>query len=136
MDNIVYWFSNGLFYPSNENYAQIPANAIAVDAKGFFKAMNRKPGESFSIDGKGVVTIVPAPSMSQAQLIAQAEYERTALRARADSEITWRKDAVDSGIATDEETAALTEWKKYLVLLMRVDISKAPDIAWPVQPTT
>ncbi|KAE9723498.1 hypothetical protein GP711_26185 [Escherichia coli] len=28
----------------------------------------------------------------------------------------------------------MAEWKKYRVLLMRVDISKAPDIAWPVQP--
>ena len=26
----------------------------------------------------------------------------------------------------------MAEWKKYRVLLMRVDISKAPDIAWPV----
>ncbi|MGS6301058.1 MULTISPECIES: tail fiber assembly protein, partial [Enterobacter] len=30
--------------------------------------------------------------------------------------------------------AALTEWKKYRVLLNRVDTSKAPDIDWPVPP--
>ncbi|TKU53879.1 tail fiber assembly protein, partial [Citrobacter sp. wls711] len=30
-----------------------------------------------------------------------------------------------------EETAALSEWKKYRVRLMRVDTSKAPDIKWP-----
>ncbi|HIE3872275.1 TPA: tail fiber assembly protein, partial [Enterobacter roggenkampii] len=38
------------------------------------------------------------------------------------------------GIATAGETAALTEWKRYRVLLMRVDISKAPDINWPETP--
>ncbi|TWY29791.1 tail fiber assembly protein [Serratia marcescens] len=58
------------------------------------------------------------------------------LRAQADSEIDRRQDAVDAGIATAEETAALAEWKKYRVKLMRIDTSKAPDIAWPVQPTT
>ncbi|MGA3715764.1 tail fiber assembly protein, partial [Escherichia coli] len=48
-------------------------------------------------------------------------------------EICWRQDAVDSGIASAEEINALAEWKKYRVLLMRVDISKAPDIEWPVK---
>ncbi|MDC9623203.1 tail fiber assembly protein, partial [Xenorhabdus sp. XENO-7] len=27
-----------------------------------------------------------------------------------------------------------TEWKKYCVLLNRVDCTTAPDIAWPEQP--
>ncbi|MBW8510755.1 tail fiber assembly protein, partial [Escherichia coli] len=45
-----------------------------------------------------------------------------------------RQDAFDAEIATAEETAALSEWKKYRVLLMRVDTSKAPDILWPPQP--
>ncbi len=55
------------------------------------------------------------------------------LRTEAESEICWRQDAVDSGIASAEEINALAEWKKYRVLLMRVDISKAPDIEWPVK---
>lgn len=37
-------------------------------------------------------------------------------------------------IATAGETAALAEWIKYRVLLMRVDTSKAPVIEWPTQP--
>ena len=41
------------------------------------------------------------------------------------------QDAVELGIATAEETAALSEWKKYRVLLMRVDTAK-PE--WPTQP--
>ncbi|HCO7525466.1 TPA: tail fiber assembly protein, partial [Escherichia coli] len=31
-------------------------------------------------------------------------------------------------------TAALSEWKKYRVLLMRVDTTTAPNISWPVKP--
>lgn len=56
---------------------------------------------------------------------------KASLRLKADSEIAWRQDAVDAGIATEDETAALSEWKKYRVLLMRVDTSK-PE--WPEKP--
>lgn len=134
MNTVIYWFSNGLFYPDNENYTHIPNDAIKVEAKEFAKAMNRKPGESFSVDENGVVIIMSAPPVSQEQLIAQAEYERSVLMARADSEISWRQGAVDEGMATKEETAALSEWKKYRVLLMRVDTTTAPNISWPVKP--
>ncbi|HCX4521976.1 TPA: tail fiber assembly protein [Escherichia coli] len=60
-----------------------------------------------------------------------AEDRKLSLKAQADSEIAWRQDAVDAGIATDEETAALAEWKKYRVLLMRVDTA---DPEWPTPP--
>ncbi len=53
------------------------------------------------------------------------------LRAQADSEIDRRQDAVDAGIATEEETTALSERKKYRILLMRVDTA-APE--WPTPP--
>lgn len=71
---------------------------------------------------------------SQSELIADSEAMKVSLRLKADSEIAWRQDAVDAGIATAEETSALAEWKTYRVLLMRVDTSTAPDITWPVQP--
>ncbi len=35
-------------------------------------------------------------------------------------------------IATEEENSLLEAWKKYRVLLNRVDTSTAPDIEWPV----
>ncbi|HDW0493041.1 TPA: tail fiber assembly protein, partial [Escherichia coli] len=36
--------------------------------------------------------------------------------------------------ATEEETPLLEAWKKYRVLLNRVDTSVAPDIEWLIQP--
>ncbi|MCR9031246.1 tail fiber assembly protein [Citrobacter amalonaticus] len=74
---------------------------------------------------------VDIPPRTAEELIAMAEQERSSLRAIADAEIAWRQDAVDVGIATNEETAALVDWKKYRVLLMRVDTAK-PD--WPTLP--
>ncbi|MDM3058246.1 tail fiber assembly protein [Citrobacter freundii] len=63
--------------------------------------------------------------------ITDAEREKLRLKAVADDEISWRQDAVDTGIATAEETAALSEWKKYRVMLMRVDTAKP---VWPTPP--
>lgn len=71
----------------------------------------------------------PPPSLEQ--LVEQAEAERLMLRALADTEISWRQDAVDVGIATDDEMASLSEWKKYRVMVMRVDTSKP---VWPQKP--
>ncbi|EFB3321859.1 tail fiber assembly protein [Escherichia coli] len=44
------------------------------------------------------------------------------------------QDAVDLGIATEEESSLLAAWKKYRVLLNRVDTSVAPDIDLSVFP--
>lgn len=74
---------------------------------------------------------VDIPPPTRDELIDSAEATKLRLKAQADSEIAWRQDAVDAGIATDEETAELTEWKKYRVLLMRVDTAKP---VWPTPP--
>lgn len=82
-------------------------------------------------DGTQWVTDVEAQHAAD---VAAAAQTKTALRAAADDEINWLQDAVDAGIATDEETALLAAWKTYRVQLMRIDTSKAPDIEWPTPP--
>lgn len=79
-------------------------------------------------DGGKWVTDTDAQSNAA---IADAELEKLRLKAVADDEINWRQDAVDARIATTEETAALSEWKKYRVLLMRVNSAKP---VWPTPP--
>lgn len=66
---------------------------------------------------------------------ADAEIQKQALMAEASDVIAPLQDAVDLDMATPEEESALKEWKKYRVLLNRVDTSTAPDIIWPVKPT-
>lgn len=75
---------------------------------------------------------IPPPTVDE--LILDAEQKKSSLRGVADSEISWRQDAVDAGIATEEEELDLASWKKYRILLMRVDTSTAPEIEWPVEP--
>ncbi len=50
----------------------------------------------------------------------------------ANKKITPLVDAVELDIATNEEALLLKEWKKYRVMLNRVDTSKAPEIDWPI----
>ncbi|MDM3277901.1 tail fiber assembly protein [Citrobacter sp. Ce104] len=68
---------------------------------------------------------------SQDELRAQAEAKKTELLSVATAAIAPLQDAVDEKMATAEETAALSEWKKYRVKVMRVDTNK-PE--WPPLP--
>ncbi|HAX4776878.1 TPA: tail fiber assembly protein, partial [Escherichia coli] len=52
----------------------------------------------------------------------------------ASEHIAPLQDAVELELATEEETSLLEAWKKYRVLLNRVDTSVAPDIEWPTSP--
>lgn len=79
-------------------------------------------------DGETWVTDAAA---AQAAAKAEAEFQRSLLLNTANAEIAWRQDAVDVGESTEDETAALTTWKKYRIQLMRVDLTK-PE--WPQPP--
>lgn len=90
-------------------------------------------GDKMPITAAQVDALLNPPPTPE-QLIVQAEQQKAALKATADAEIEWRQYAVDKGVATDYESAALDEWSMYRVLLMRIDASKAPDIEWPTAP--
>lgn len=63
-----------------------------------------------------------------------AEKKKSELMAVAERAIAPLQDAVDLGIATTEEKESLLAWKKYRVLLNRVDVRETPDIDWPETP--
>lgn len=63
--------------------------------------------------------------------IAQATATKSALIKSAAAKIEPLQDAVDLGMATDDEKARFNAWRKYRVLLARVDTSTAPAILWP-----
>ncbi|WP_272669376.1 tail fiber assembly protein [Providencia sp. PROV178] len=71
------------------------------------------------------------PPISKEQLIAEAEQQKQSLLAEANNAIAPLQDAVDFGVATDNEIVSLREWKEYRITLNRVDTSTVPDIEWP-----
>ncbi|MDE9557047.1 tail fiber assembly protein [Xenorhabdus bovienii] len=80
-------------------------------------------------DGK-IISRVYTP----AELQQQAERKKQYLMSQASNAIAPLQDAVDLNIATDAEKSSLAEWRKYRVLLSRVDCTTAPDVKWPEQP--
>ncbi|EUD08649.1 tail fiber assembly protein [Providencia alcalifaciens] len=74
------------------------------------------------------------PPKSKEHHISEAKSKKQLLLAGATEAIAPLQDAVDLGMATEEEIALLNEWKECRVLLNRVDTSLAPDIDWPQKP--
>ncbi|EPM4873735.1 tail fiber assembly protein, partial [Escherichia coli] len=66
--------------------------------------------------------------------IREAEETKNNLMQVASEHIAPLQDAADLEIATEEEISLLEAWKKYRVLLNRVDTSTSQDIEWPVAP--
>ncbi|OZI14897.1 phage tail protein [Sodalis-like symbiont of Philaenus spumarius] len=82
------------------------------------------------IDGEIVPRVYTADELRE-----QATHKRDYLLEQGAKIIAPLQDAVDLDMATDTEKAALLAWKKYRVLLNRLDISSAPDIDWPNPPS-
>lgn len=82
-------------------------------------------------NGETWVTDVAAQHAAE---VAAAQQEQAARKTTATARITELSYAVELGIATDAEQAALKAWKTYLVQLSRLDASAAPDIDWPTPP--
>lgn len=110
----------------------VPDNALEISDSVYAELLRgQESGKTITANQNGgPVLTEPLPPTRQ-ELISQAETKKSLLRTCADSEIAWRQDAVDAGIATNEETVSLADWKKYRVLLMRVDAAK-PE--WPTLP--
>ncbi|WP_118987161.1 tail fiber assembly protein [Photorhabdus sp. CRCIA-P01] len=82
-------------------------------------------------DGERWVTDIEAQKANQ---IKQAEQQRVTLRQQADEAMTLLQYAIETEMASDTEKVLLLAWKKYVVLLSRVDTSMASDIEWPQIP--
>ncbi|TDP13591.1 virus tail fiber assembly protein lambda gpK [Enterobacter sp. AG326] len=112
--------------------AIFPINQIVVEVAPenvpdeFTEAGEKALGGAFLFDGG---EIIAAPIDYE----AEAQRKKLELMTQANNVIATLQDAVELNMATDEETANLQEWKKYRVLLSRVDVKKP---VWPPLPET
>lgn len=141
-----WYFSNkeGGFYPEDTLEYCKSVNALPDDLKEVtaeeheeftgLNPLNKVP--FYATKAKKMMWVdAPAITYTKAQLIEQAELQKTALMNTANKNIAPLQDAADLGIATDDEAAQLLAWKQYRVMLNRVDTSLAPDIECPDKPT-
>lgn len=82
-------------------------------------------------DGKAWVTDKEA---LHAAMVQEATTKKAQLMSDATAAIAPLQDAVDTDIATEEETRLLTTWKTYRALLSRINPEDAPAITWPDVP--
>lgn len=80
------------------------------------------------------VELYTNPPKTHEQYIIEAELQKSHLLSLATEKIAPLQDAVDLGEATEEEFMQLKSWKKFRVLVNRVDTSLATDIEWPEMP--
>ena len=129
-----YYFLDGAFYIDGLN-SHTPDNAIEINSDEYQRLFDGQAnGKIIATGNDGRPILRDAPELTNEQLVALAVRQRASLLATANAVIVPLQDAVDLGMATDAEGALLTEWRKYRVLLSRIDTSAAPDIEWPATP--
>ncbi|EPE6566175.1 tail fiber assembly protein [Citrobacter freundii] len=111
-----------------------PDDAVEISVE-YWEALldGQSNGKYISSNADGFPVLTDPPPPTTEALIAEAERLKSALMAQANNAIAPLQDAVDLDMATDEESTALSEWKKYRVLLMRVDTTKP---VWPTLPAS
>ena len=123
--NTVVWNGDEIDFGEGVTSVELPADA-QVEA-----------GYSYA---NGVFTAPPLKAdqiaAQNAQKLADNLSQKTALMDVASERISVLQDAVDLDMATDAETAALPLWKKYRVLLSRVDANTSDDVVWPSVPVS
>lgn len=131
-----YYYSysaKGFFWLSEDELEgnDIPADLIPFsDEEHAALFLGQERGKYINHTPDGPV-LVDQPDYSPEELIAQAESKKSQLMQMANAEVAPLQDAVDLDIATGDEQALLLKWKKYRVLLNRVNPENAPDIIWP-----
>ncbi|HFK5635018.1 TPA: tail fiber assembly protein [Enterobacter kobei] len=130
-----YYFSKAElgFYCSEVNEF-IPADAVEISEELYFSLLEgQSTGKVIAANKAGKPVLTDPPEPTAEELVALAEETRTVLMKEANARILPLQDALDLGLDTDEEKQLLLAWKKYRVLLNRVDTA-APDIKWPEAP--
>lgn len=81
----------------------------------------------------GIEWITDESAQKSGQVL-EAEQQKSALLAEAQSTISLWQTELQLGIISDDDKASLITWMKYIQALNAVDTSTAPDIEWPVKP--
>ncbi|WP_436858602.1 tail fiber assembly protein [Citrobacter tructae] len=113
---------------SVENKQESVVDYIGPVRDGFVAVAPTSPFDKWD----GQKWVVDAEAQHAADM-AEVEQKKAFLLAEANIAILPLQDAFELDMATDAEKALLLEWKKYRVLLMRVDTARP---VWPPLPTT
>ncbi|MDE9782001.1 tail fiber assembly protein [Escherichia marmotae] len=109
----------GVTVYSTENKTPSVVDYIGPIKEGFVVVAHTSLFDKW--DGQKWVADAEAQNVAD---VAEAEQKKAFLLAEANIAIAPLRDAFDLDMATEAEKALLLKWKKYRVLLMRVDTAK------------
>jgi len=137
----MYYYSakENSFYPdelleSYEEAGSLPTDLIEITDSVYDEFSQNKEGWDRAGNEEGLPHWVKTPPPSYDKLVEQANERKRWLLAEANEIIEPLQDALDMGIATDDEVKRLKAWKLYRIELTRIDTSLSPNIIWPERP--
>lgn len=139
MSKYLYSAKSNAFYPTSMKETYIAAGMWPDDGvpceEDLFAAFSGLPpeGKVRAAGEDGYPTWVDVPPPTAEDVKRDADYKKSELLAQATVIMAPLQDAVDLGMATEDEESSLLAWKKYRVLVNRVDTAN-PPINWPEQP--
>ncbi|HFZ1320505.1 TPA: tail fiber assembly protein [Klebsiella aerogenes] len=101
-----------------------------------FEISDKKPDKYHQWDSASLSWVITEESRAKMEhdLIGSNINKKQSLMSEASSAMAPLQDAVDIGIATEEEKITLEKWKKYRVVLNRLSVNSSDDIEWPTTP--
>ena len=111
-----------------------PLDVIEVDESLYLTFIDPPLGKYRGVNEEGMPCWLEIPPPTVEELKHDNEAQKQYLIKAANEHIAYLQDAVELEIATDEEASSLKEWKKYRVLLNRIDTSLVSNINWPAKP--
>jgi len=110
-----------------------PDDAKEIDESLYLTFIDPPQGKYRGVNEEGMPCWLDIPPPTVDELKRDNEAQKQSLIKTANEHIAYLQDAVDLEIATDEEITLLKEWKKYRVLLNRLDVSDV-DVVFPEMP--
>lgn len=131
-----YYFSESeLGFYCDEVNESTPADAVEISEELYFSLLEgQSTGKVIAANKAGIPILTDPPEQTVEELVALAEETKAVLMTETNARILPLQDAFDLGLETEEEKQLLLAWKKYRVLLSRVNTETAPDIEWPEKP--
>ena len=138
-----YFYSaqNNAFYPVSLREEYLSANSWPDDAQEITTEYHQKlmewQGKGFIIspNEQGLPTLKNPPPLTDEEKSKAAENKKFELIQKSNEAMAPLLYAVEFGMETPEEVTLLSKWKRYQVLLNRVDVSRPEFIDWPLVPS-
>lgn len=127
-----YVYEDQKSYEENGNW---PEDVKPVSDQVWEKYCIQAPaGKERGANKRGLPCWVDAPPLSHQARVNEATNKKRLLIVQASNAIAPLQDAVELGMATEEEKALLTAWKTCRVLANRIRPEEAQDMDWPPTP--